>query len=383
MKSLEGVSEGEVRFVVSPYRICPIGAHVDHQGGTVLGKTVNAYTVLAFAPLATAEVRLHSLNYPSVSTFNIHQIGAPDFREWGRYARGAAKVLNQHTPLRVGLVGALTGTLPGSGLSSSASVGLAYLHALASVNGIDLTPADFVELDRQLENNYLGLDNGIQDQTTISYARQGSLVHMDSRTRAVQLVQDAPSFDACRIIIAYSGYSRELTSTGFNVRVQECWQAAKLLAERANLPNANILSDIPAEIYYAHRDSLPTPLRRRAEHYFSEVTRVEQGKNAWREGDMARFGALMTQSCHSSIHNYESGSHALRLLNQIVSTTNGVYGSRFSGGGYGGCVVALADAAHAQQAVTHIQKRYLQALPETAGQAAIYLAQTEGHVRVE
>ena len=81
-----------------------------------------------------------------------------------------------------------------------------------------------VELDRQLENDYLRLDNGIQDQTTISYARQGWLVHMDSRTRVVDLVQDAPSFDSCRIIIAYSGYSRELTSTGFNVRVQECWQ---------------------------------------------------------------------------------------------------------------------------------------------------------------
>ncbi len=371
-----------VRFVLSPYRICPIGAHVDHQGGTVLGKTVNAYTVLAFAPLSTPDVRLYSLNYAPPTTFQLDNIPPPDFTKWGRYACGAAQVLNQHTELKVGLVGALTGTLPGSGLSSSASVGLAYLHALAAVNEIELTAAQFVELDRQLENDYLGLDNGIQDQTTISYARQGKLVHMDSRTRVVKLVEDGANVDKCRIIIAYSGYSRELTSTGFNVRVHECWQAAKWLGEQAGIAKAKILSDIPRNVYEAHREGLPLPLRRRAEHYFTEVGRVEEGAQAWATGDIARFGALMTQSCHSSIHNYESGSEALRLMNQIVSTTEGVYGSRFSGGGYGGCVVGLVDAAYAEEAVKTIETRYLQALPETRGNAAIYLADTEGGVRV-
>ena len=380
----ERLSAQEVRFVVSPYRICPIGAHVDHQGGTVLGKTINAYTVLAFAPLMTSDVRLYSLNYPQLTAFQLNQIGPPDFTQWGRYACGAAQVLNQHTgfKLKVGLVGALTGTLPGSGLSSSASVGLAYLHALAAVNGIELTAAEFVELTRQLENDYLGLDNGIQDQTTISYAQEGKLVHMDSRTRAVKLVDDGPNVDHCRIIIAYSGYSRELTSTGFNVRVHECWQAAKWLGEQAGIANAKILSDIPHDIYEAYRDGLPVPLRRRTAHYFTEVGRVEAGAEAWAQGDITRFGTLMTESCHSSIHNYESGSEALRLMNQIVSTTEGVYGSRFSGGGYGGCVVGLVDAVYAEEAVKTIEAQYLQALPETRGQAAIYLAETEGCVRV-
>ncbi len=119
---------------------------------------------------------------------------------------------------------------------------------------------------------------------------------------------------------------------------------------------------------------MPEALGRRASHYFSEVERVSQGAQAWEEGDFARFGALMNASSISSIEQYECGHEAIIGLQQIVSSSDGIYGSRFSGGGYGGCVIALADAARAAAAADRIIACYREQFPAIAGQAAVYLA---------
>ena len=100
--------------------------------------------------------------------------------------------------------------------------------------------------------------------------------------------------------------------------------------------------------------SLPENLRKRAEHFFTEVERVRQGAAAWQEADLEWFGRLMNESCASSIMNYESGSEVLIELHELVSHTRGIYGSRFSGGGYGGCVVGLAQGDLAEAACSEI-----------------------------
>ena len=381
LEQREILTEPEIRYVASPYRICPLGAHVDHQGGSVLGQTINAYSLLAFVPAASPEVRLHSLNFPGVTVFRVDEPGPPDAGDWGRYARGAAHVLGRSRPLRFGLVGAVAGTLPQSGLSSSTSVGLAYLLALAAANDRELSAAGLVELGRQLENDYVGVGGGVLDQSTIVHGREGSLVHIRSRERSIEHVPNPHPAGTYRVLIAYSGYSRELSSTGFNERVRECRQAARLLGERVGLSSATILSDVPVEAYRANRDALPAHLMRRVKHFYSEVDRVEQGRIAWAGGDLFRFGTLMDESCQSSIHNYECGSAALRALHEIVSSTEGVYGSRFSGGGYGGCVVGVVDTASEEAAVGSIRNRYARAEPEARGRTRICLARSESAVR--
>ncbi len=142
-----------------------------------------------------------------------------------------------------------------------------------------------------------------------------------------------------------------------------------------------MLSDVPPETYLIMRDLLPPHLRRRAEHFFGETARVEQGREAWTRGDAAAFGSLMTQSCNSSIHLYESGSRELVTLQRIAQQTPGVYGSRFSGGGYGGCVVALVARDQARAAGEVILERYAATHPEQAGRAAAYLIESDGQLR--
>ncbi|MCB9420274.1 MAG: hypothetical protein H6667_10730 [Ardenticatenaceae bacterium] len=360
------VNPTEVRTRFVPYRISPLGAHVDHQGGQILGRTIRAGTALAYAPLDEPEIRLASSNFPGEITFALGTAVQPS--HWARYAQAAALALGQSHRLTRGFAGVSSGALVGTGLASSASVGLSYLQALADVNGISLTPDELVELDFQLEGTHLGLQNGIQDQTNILFGRKNSMLHLDARSRQSRLIFDPPQAEAAGWLIAYSGVSRSLTTGGgFNNRVAECREAAQWLDT-----TAVTLSDVPHEQFASRAEAMPPILRRRAAHYFSEVARVAAGTQAWQTGDLARFGTLMNESCTSSIQQYESGHEAVIALQQIVSGAPGMYGSRFSGGGYGGCVIGLVERAQAETAVSHIKQAYQQQFPELAEKAAFY-----------
>lgn len=378
----EGISCGDVRVLVSPYRICPLGAHIDHQGGPVLGMAINACTLMAYAPGRGREVRLSSLNYPGRVVLDLEDIGDVPGSFWGLYARAAALALKEKYSLQQGLVGLLDGMLPGCGLSSSASVLLAYLHALADLNNLALNPWDYVHLTRRAENGHIGLNNGILDQTSIVFGRQKHLLYIDTREEAVEALPETFPPGAYAIVVAYSGFSRELTTTGYNTRVQECTQAAALLTKWAGVPPAQKLAEVPPEACWPHLEKLPVHLARRARHYFSEVQRVHAGLSAWRHGRLEDFGRLMRASGRSSIEQYECGSPAIHDLQQIVSATEGVLGARFSGGGFGGCVVGLVKPDYAARAVDAIREAYLCLHPEACDRAAVFLAESADGVRL-
>jgi galacturonokinase len=337
-------------MIFSPYRICPIGAHVDHQGGAVLGRRIGLGTTLDYEPLDSNEIHIVSEQFGEAK----FSIGKLDKTHWARYAQGAARVLDVERGMRADV----SGMLIGSGLSSSAAVGLAYLKALADVNEIELSKQDLVRLDYELEHGQLGLQNGLLDPLTIVHGQRDALLFMDTTTASITPIFDPPRNDAAWIV-AYSGISRELTKSGFNVRVEECRQAASLLKE-----GARVLSDVPLEVFQEKKMALPDHLCKRAKHFFGEVNRVERGAQAWKEADLEVFGQLMNQSCESSIRNYQSGSEVLVELPELVSSIKGIYGSRFSGGGYGGCVVALAKRDRAEEACLEITRSFSARHPE-------------------
>jgi len=378
----EEIPPADVRVIASPYRICPLGAHIDHQGGPVLGMSINACTLMAFAPTGDGQIRLRSRNYPGRVKFSLEQVPDTAGSFWGIYPRAAALALQQDYPLKTGIAGLLDGMLPGCGLSSSASVLLAYLYALADANGIQLQPWDYVQLTRHAENQHIGLNNGILDQTSIVFGRRNSLLHIDTRKEHVQELPEKPDASVYQILVAYSGYSRELTTTGYNSRVQECRQAAAELSRLAGAGPAAVLSDVAAEDFFQFGHRLAAHLTRRARHYFSEVQRVTEGLAAWQDGRMEDFGRLMFESCRSSIEQYECGSPPIHDLQQIVASAEGVIGSRFSGGGFGGCVVGFVRPDTAKQAAADIQETYRKLHPEVAEQACVYLAQSADGVRL-
>ncbi|MGZ9223600.1 MAG: GHMP family kinase ATP-binding protein [Anaerolineales bacterium] len=358
------------KHIFSPYRICPIGAHVDHQGGSVLGRTINLGTTLEYSPLDLKVIHIKSDQVGETGFFIGDEI---DKTHWTRYAQAAAIVLDKKHKLRRGLMGQLTGTLIGAGLSSSTSVSLAYLKALADVNDIELSNDGLVQMEYELEHDVLGLQIGFLDPLTIVHGKRNALLFMDTITASVKPIFDSPSNNSAWIV-AYSGVSRELTKSGFNTRVMECREAASMLKE-----DAQRLSDVPRELFEEKKVTLPENLRRRAAHFYGEVERVHRGAKAWEDSDMELFGKLMNQSCESSIRLYESGSEILIQLHEIASDTNGVYGSRFSGGGYGGCVVALAKRDLAENATMEIADIFSACHPELP--SAVYVVETSGGLR--
>jgi galactokinase/galacturonokinase len=377
-----GVPEREVRVVVSPYRVCPIGAHIDHQNGPVLGMAIGAWSVLAFAPSPDSKLRMTSDAFPGEEHFDLSEpIDAG--QGWGRYLRAAARALGERLPPRsTGLLGSVGGSLPGGGLSSSASVLVAYLLALAHANGFALEPEELVTLTRRAENDFVGVASGILDPASVVGSQCGRLLCIDTRRASWQPIPLGPSARPYRILIAYSGVARNLAGTRFNQRVAECHGAAARLAELAGREKTETLGDLPDAVFEAHLAALPPAEQGRARHFHGERSRVLHGAEAWRKGDLETFGRLMNESCQSSVGNYETGSAEQIELQEILLGTPGILGARFSGGGYGGCSVALVAEAQAEQARERVEREFARAFPHLEERARTFLVESEDGARL-
>lgn len=379
-----GVNPADVRIVRAPLRISPLGAHIDHQLGHVTGLTIDRTLLLAFAPGSDQSVKIESLNFSPALSFPLNQVPAYIPHDWGNYIRGAVLALQQAHTLRYGLVGVISGEMPVGGLSSSAAVTLTYLHALAAVNALDIPREDFIGLVRYAENKYIGVNNGILDQTSILFSQPNQLTYIDCKTSEVKHIPATINPDAYDILIVFSGVSRILSGTGYNNRVAECQQAAKQLLEFAGqaAPENPKLGDVDPAIFDAEGHRLPPLLRMRAQHYFGEFRRVTAGIAAWQANNLGQFGALMNQSGESSIKLYESGSPQLTSLYQILSQTPGVYGSRFSGAGFGGSCLAIIDPHHRESIAEAVHRQYPPAHPKEAENYSLHFCRSAGSVQV-
>lgn len=378
-----GVAPGEVRLVIAPYRVCPLGAHVDHQLGQVTAMALDRGVTLAYAPAANGRVRLCSLDFAGEVEFALDAVPDPMPGDWGNYPRGAVRALTARYPLRTGIVGATSGKLAEGGLSSSAAVGVAYLLALEEANGLQVSAEENITLDQAIENGYLGLRNGILDQAAILLSRRGELTHLDCATRVSQRIASASGMPGFSLLIAFSGLRQALVSTDYNRRVEECREAARLLLAAAGrtVPEP-VLGRITAAEYQGHRTCLDGPLARRATHFFSEVERVEQGIAAWKTGDLIRFGELVTASGESSIANYECGCEPLIALHRLLVAAPGVHGARFSGAGFRGCCVALVDPRAADEVSERVRSAYGRRYPELAARVPVLICDSDDGARV-
>ncbi|KAM1380790.1 hypothetical protein ACFX2I_022476 [Malus domestica] len=392
VSEMAGTGSEEVRIVVSPYRICPLGAHIDHQGGTVSAMTINKGILLGFVPSGDTQVILRSGQFKGECRFRVDEVQCSwkyatdaskidEESDWGSYARGALYALqSRQNSLAQGIIGYIIGPegMDSSGLSSSAAVGVAYLLALETANNLTVSPEENIEYDRLIENEFWGLRNGILDQSAILLSSYGCLLCMNCKTKEHNLIHppklgenhETEWQEAYKILLAFSGLKHNLTvHPGYNHRVVECREAATVLLNASGGGAAEpLLSNVDPEVYHTHKHILEPNLSKRAEHYFSENMRVSKGFEAWASGRFKDFGMLISESGLSSIQNYECGSEPLIQLREILLRAPGVYGARFSGAGFRGCCVALVDAGHADEAASFVREEYNKVQPELARQ---------------
>jgi len=374
----------EAFVIESPLRICPLGAHVDHQGGVVTGMTVDRQVVLAAAPETHAVISVRSRDFPGEVVVNLEEPLPERLGDWGDYVRAAVAVLLKEHRLRRGFRAVVDGDLPGAGLSSSAAVLVAYFHALARVNEIEMGRQEIAGLVQKAENEYVGVASGRLDQSIILFSERGFLTRVDCSDLSVEQVPRPDGARDFRVMVAFSGVGRVLAGSGFNNRVEECHEAARLLLKLGGepVPESPGLSDVRPEVFERCVDQLPQAERRRATHYFGEQRRVHKGVKAWRSGDLVRFGSLMNASGASSIHNYESGTSELVTLYEALRETPGVYGARFSGGGFGGSCIALIEPEAGASIIEEVKRRYEAAHPQAAAEASFHLCRPGGPARV-
>lgn len=361
-------NRNDYKVIFSPYRICPLGAHVDHQLGLITGFTIDHGIHLVYAPNDDGYINLQSGNFPDNEKFHLRNIipYVPGF--WGNYIRGAILALSKNYVLKKGITGIAHGSLPIGGLSSSAAVSSAYVMALADVNHIQLSPLEVINLVADIEHEYIGLKNGILDQSVNVLSKNNHLLYMDTKTNDYKLIKKNESMPEFEVIVVYSGITKALIATDYNQRVNECrasaWYLKALEDKEITTFNQTHLRDLEPQIFEKHKDSLPGIFKKRAEHFYTENERVEQGVKAWENGDLKTFGKLVFESGDSSVYNYESGSPELIHLFNILRDTEGIFGARFSGAGYRGCVIGLVDPIHKDEITKKITKSYLEKYPE-------------------
>jgi len=369
--------ESAVSVVRSPYRFCPLGAHVDHQLGEVTGLALDRALLMAFIARDDALMVVRSRQFPHTAEIPLDRPPQPRTGDWADYARGAAYALQTRLALRRGLTALVDGYCNAGGLSSSAAAGVAYLLALETVNDAPMPPVENIELDRVIENEYIGLDNGILDQSVILLSRAGHLTYLDCQSGQSRLVPLGAGGDVSMVVL-FSGLRAPLSGTDYNLRVQECRQAAAHLLQAAHLPvpARPFLRAVPLDVFARYGHTLPAQLKRRAAHFFGEVTRVRQGTELWATGDLEGFGRLVSESGLSSIENYECGNRYLRSAYEVLCGCPGVYGSRFSGGGFRGCCVALVRPGCEPEVAREALSRYLRAHADMVGRAEAYFCRS-------
>ena len=369
-----------------PYRISPLGAHIDHQFGKINGLALDKGIHIAYSVKHNGVVELKSLNFPKRAQFHVAGIPEEKVGDWADHMRGAAKMLGEKYPLRMGISAVIEGTLPVGGLSSSAAVIIAFLSALAKVNNITLGDWETIMMAKAAENRYVGVNCGKLDQSCEVLCRKDQLLYMDCRDDSYELIPVHPGMKPFRIAVLFSGLERSLASSAYNLRQDECKAAAYNLLAYAGMEYGKFidtrLRDVPAEVFERYAERLPENFRKRAAHYFSEIARAEAGAKMWRKGDLDGYGRLVFASGKSSIENYECGCPELITLYQIMTETDGIYGGRFSGAGFKGCCMALIDPEKAEEIERTVTERYLEAYPALRGKYSFHLCDSADGVRL-
>ena len=354
----------------SPYRVCPLGAHVDHQQGLVTGFAFDKGITFLFSGTDSGQVEMCSLSFEGLTTFSVRRSVDEPQRNWGDYLRGAVRAMQRDYHLERGVRGVVEGSMPIGGLSSSAALLCGFVMAVAKVNDLSLSQMQIIRYASQAEREYVGLRNGILDQACVVLCEADKLLYLDTRTSSYQLLPfgDGSGPLPFSLGIFFSGVTRKLIGTDYNLRVAECKTAAWIMEAYENQPlrslDETVLRDVDEAVFYRRQGEMPERFARRARHFYSECARVREGVQAWKAGDIAAFGQQVFASCESSIHQYECGSPELIALYEVMRQTDGIYGGRFSGAGFKGACIALVDPAKTEEIGQRVREGYLARFPQ-------------------
>lgn len=327
------------RVIQAPGRVNLIGEHTDYNDGFVLPCAIDYQTVISCAPRQDRTVRVIAADYDNqTDEFSLDApIIAHDTQQWSNYVRGVVKHLMKRSDKFGGVDMVISGNVPqGAGLSSSASLEVAVGTVFQQLYHLPLDGAQIALNGQEAENQFVGCNCGIMDQLISALGKKDSALLIDCRslgTKAVPMPQGAA------VIIINSNFKRTLVGSEYNTRREQCETGARFFQQPA-------LRDVTLDEFNAVASELDPLVAKRVRHVLTENARTVEAADALAKGDLARMGVLMAESHASMRDDFEITVPQIDTLVEIVKDAIGDKGGvRMTGGGFGGCVVALVPDA--------------------------------------
>lgn len=332
-----GITSGEKIFF-SPGRVNLIGEHIDYNGGLVFPCAIDKGIYAAAAVNNTGKINLYSANFPLIKcSIDNNYLEFDKNHGWMNYPKGVLKNIFDLTGKKSGFDIAFHGNLPdGAGLSSSACIEMLTAVIADTLLDLNVPMLDMVKLCQKTENDYIGVNCGIMDQFAIGFGRNNSAILLDCATLDYSY---APfNIEGHSLIIINSNKRRELADSKYNERRSECESALRKLNKHIHAENLCMISESDLELY---KSSLTETEYKRALHVITENIRTISAAEALKNNRLDIFGKLMNNSHLSLKNNYEVTGKELDTLALTSQNMDYVLGSRMTGAGFGGCVIAL------------------------------------------
>lgn len=345
-----------VHVIRAPGRVNLIGEHTDYNDGFVFPMAIEPEVRLACRAREDGLVRLASSVYPGQTVeFSVQKSIERGEPAWANYSRGvAAEMVAAGIPL-AGMDCMMTNTLPvGGGLSSSAALEVGTALALLIVSGSEMSAERIALLSQKAEHEYAGVPVGIMDQTAVASGKAGHAMLLDCRDLSKRFVPIDPK--DLRVVIANTMVKHELTGGEYAQRRRQCEEGVAFFRQ-AN-PSIKALRDVTMAQVNAAEGKLPDVVFRRCRHVVGENGRATSGADFLAQEKYDDFGELMIQSHQSLRDDYEVSSPELDFLADEAMKVRGVYGARMTGGGFGGCIVALTQPRAVEPLTEHLTERY-------------------------
>ena len=376
-KLIEVFGEGPVSIVRAPGRVNLIGDHTDYNGGYVLPAAVDREVRIAFRASDDSRVEMLSADFPERAAFNLDGVAHGRAQGWAKYPMAVAAALQAEKYSLKGMRAVLQGNVPiGSGLSSSAAIEVACAMAFCSVSGLRINREKLAHICQRAENEFVGMQCGIMDQFACLLGRKDCALFLDCTTLETEIVPLDER--GAKIVICDTRLKRQLVNSAYNRRREECETAIAILQQ--HFPEAKTYKDISIPMFRAYAHDLPDPLMKRARHVVTENARVVQAAHLLKKGDLIGFGALMDASHDSLRNDFEVSCKELDLLVGIARESEGVFGSRMTGAGFGGCAVALVRPDCVEAFTAKVSEGYRAG---TGGAPGIYIVRASEGATLE
>lgn len=334
----------------APGRVNLIGEHTDYNNGFVLPMAINRHVWIVAHPREDDLINMYSMNFEQVASFSTHNLKKENLPHWTEHLRGVWHLLGQRQHRLPGLDVLIHGDVPvGAGLSSSAALEVALVEmGLALSDTTSFTQTDKALLGVDVEHEFIGVPCGVMDQMASAVSEAGHALLIDCsnlETRPVYLPESVA------VVVMDTKTARQLADGHYAKRRQECETAAQILG----VPS---LRDATLDTIYQKKSKMGDVVFRRAKHIVTENQRVMSMVKALKQGEIIRAGELMNESHHSLQLDFEVSCAELDIMSAVARKQSGCVGARMTGGGFGGCAVALVTKDSTSSFIQNVAKDY-------------------------